>query len=255
VLDALVDADEPLSVSRIIAELPTGISRNTAESAIKRCFDSGQIERVSPGNYALAKPKPAKPPQPPTDEAALFAALEAWATDPASWDAALGPPPDDENTTIPLDIGRRFFDRLRKREERRQDREAAAARQAQADAELKARLLRACNGNYTSELVNDDLAPIKAILQIGVPVDHCEFALRSKVDRRSFPGHPALTTWRDATFLRAVADSYSRAVLIPSMLKAWSEAGKTPGKPAAPAAPAPPEAAAAPATQPGAPDA
>jgi hypothetical protein len=45
VLDALVDADEPLSVSRILAEMPPGTTRGSAESAIKREYDAGRIER------------------------------------------------------------------------------------------------------------------------------------------------------------------------------------------------------------------
>jgi hypothetical protein len=62
VLDALIDADEPLSVARILAKMPAGTSRNSAESAIKREFDAGRIKRVAPGTYVLAKPKP--PPKP-----------------------------------------------------------------------------------------------------------------------------------------------------------------------------------------------
>src|SRR2546427_9874106 len=73
VLDALADADEPLSVARIIAELPVGVTRNSAESAIKREHDAGRIMRTSPGHYTLAPPQPAKPPQPappsPAEEA------------------------------------------------------------------------------------------------------------------------------------------------------------------------------------------
>jgi hypothetical protein len=64
VLDALADADEPLSVARIIAELPPGTTRGSAESAIKREWDAGRIERVGPGLYVLAKSKPPNQPKP-----------------------------------------------------------------------------------------------------------------------------------------------------------------------------------------------
>src|SRR6267143_1506783 len=38
VLDALLDSEGPRTVSQILAELPAGTSRNTAESAIKRNY-------------------------------------------------------------------------------------------------------------------------------------------------------------------------------------------------------------------------
>src|SRR5215472_16362160 len=45
----LVDAD-PQSVADILAALPAGTTRRTAETAIKREFDAGRILRIAPGN-------------------------------------------------------------------------------------------------------------------------------------------------------------------------------------------------------------
>src|SRR5262245_43423107 len=72
VLDHLLDSEGPQTVAQIIAGLGNH-SRGTVETSIKREFDAGRIERVAPGTYALAEPKPAKPspPPPPPDEAAL----------------------------------------------------------------------------------------------------------------------------------------------------------------------------------------
>jgi hypothetical protein len=62
VIDHLVDSEGPQSVTEIIAG--TALSRNTAEQAIFRATQSGQIERVAPGTYRLAPPKPPPPPRP-----------------------------------------------------------------------------------------------------------------------------------------------------------------------------------------------
>jgi hypothetical protein len=51
VLDALLDNEKPLSVAEILSHMPVGTSRNSTESAIKREFDAGRIERVAPGTY------------------------------------------------------------------------------------------------------------------------------------------------------------------------------------------------------------
>ena len=57
VLDHLVDSEGPQTVAQIIAGLGN-YSRGTIESAIKREFDAGRIERVAPGTYRLAPPRP-----------------------------------------------------------------------------------------------------------------------------------------------------------------------------------------------------
>jgi hypothetical protein len=70
VLDHLLDSVDagPQSVADILIAMPPGTTRGTAETAIKREFDSGRILRVAPGTYVLAPPKPPEPPKPPPTE-------------------------------------------------------------------------------------------------------------------------------------------------------------------------------------------
>ena len=233
VLDALVDADEPLNVSRIFAEMPAGTTRGSAESAIKREFDAGRIERVAAGTYRIAKPKPpeakpASPPPPstPEDEAIWFEALQRWVVDRSSWDVEkLGPPPDARDNLIPPDIRMRFNDRQRKRIERQRDREAAVAKQAEADRELRNRLLGVCRGNFMAGRGLDDLAPVRAMLQV-VRLDDVLIGLKRVVDRRLDPRAAPIASWKDERFLEAVARHYALDVLIPSMVAAWTAAGR-----------------------------
>ena len=78
-LDHLVDSEGPQSVTEIIAG--TALSRNAAEQAIFRTTQSGQIERVAPGTYRLAPPKPPPPPRPePPVPAVGGRAFEDWMT-------------------------------------------------------------------------------------------------------------------------------------------------------------------------------
>ena len=44
----------------ILSAMPAGTSRNTLESALRRSYTAGEVQRTSPGHYALAKPQPAK---------------------------------------------------------------------------------------------------------------------------------------------------------------------------------------------------
>jgi len=234
VLDHLTDSEGPQTVAEIIQG--TGLIRNTAEQAIFRAVQAGQIERTAPGVYRLAAPKPPRPPSPEppppspaghTDEE-WIARIEAWQVNPASWNIEEdGPPPNDPNHRIPLDVVGRFKDRQAREAKEREKREGAAAKQEAADAELRNELLAACRGNFTPGPGLNDMSPVRAILEL-VPVDHILFALRCKIDKRAFPGNPPLTSWRDPKFLRAVADSYCSGVVIPSMVKAWGEAGKAP---------------------------
>src|SRR5258708_29990092 len=104
VLDHLTDSEGPQTVAEIIQG--TGLIRNTAEQAIFRAVQAGQIERTAPGTYKLAAPKPPRPPSPEppppspaghTDEA-WIARIEAWQVNPASWNLdEEGPPPKDPN--------------------------------------------------------------------------------------------------------------------------------------------------------------
>jgi hypothetical protein len=232
VLDALLDADEPLSVARIHAEMPVGTSKGSAESAIKREFDACRIERVAPGVYRLAPARPAEPPEPAeadpvhnehTDEQ-WFAWLDAWQSG-GKWEGP-GNPPNQSGCLVPSDIKLRFNDRLRKRAARRQEAEAAAAKRTAADAELRNRLLAACNGNFSPGAGLDDLSPIKLALEL-VPLDHVLFAIRAKIDKRCFPGNAPLTSWSEQRLLREIAESYCRDI-VPNLVAAWSKAGQAP---------------------------
>src|SRR6266699_1222674 len=79
VLDALVDADEPLSVARIIAEMPPVTTLGSAESAVKREFDQGRVIRTSPGHYTLAPARPVEQPKPtPPDPVCSDHTDEQW---------------------------------------------------------------------------------------------------------------------------------------------------------------------------------
>jgi hypothetical protein len=233
VLDHFADCDDPdQSVAQIIQG--TGLSRNTCEQAIFRAVQSEQLQRVSQGVYRLALPKPPSPPKPEppsrnghTNEE-WIARIVAWQANPASWNIEEdGPPPNDPNHRIPLDVVGRFKDRQAREAKKREKREGAAAKQEAADAELRDKLIAVTGGNYTPGPALDDVSPVRAMLEL-VPVDHILFALRCKIDKRAFPGNPPLTSWRDPKFLRAVADSYCSGVVIPSMVKAWGEAGKAP---------------------------
>jgi len=234
VLDHLVDTDEPRSVAQLLSAMPPGTTRGSAESAIKREFDAGRIERVAPGTYRLAparpfeaKPPSASPPPPPADEAVWFSALERWVVDRASWNAdELGPPPDQPNN-IPADIKVRFNDRLRKRQERRREAEAAAAKRTAADAELRDKLIAATGGNVIRGPGIEDVAPIKLALEL-VPIDRILSSIRNKTDRKMYPGNEPATSWREDRLLREIADSYFRSIIQPRLVAAWSAAGRAP---------------------------
>jgi hypothetical protein len=255
ILDHLEDTTEagPQSVADILQAMPAGITRNSLESAIKRCFDRGEIARISPGLYVLTPQKPVEPPKPAPEpepdpvagdgmtEKEWFDALERWAADHSTWDPQkLGPRPNEPGNRIPVEIRQRFSDRLRKREERRRDREAALARQDQADRELRDRLLEACHGNFVPGPSIDDVSPIRAAMEL-VPLDRIILtAIRGKVDPRlSLPSPAPLATWRNPDLLKKIAELYCRFILVPSMVDAWSKAGKAQGKPVERAEPSP----------------
>jgi hypothetical protein len=233
VLDALADADEPLSVARIIQELPSGTTRNSAETAIRREHDAGRIERVAPGTYRIApaKPpgaKPGAPPEPDKSEDEWVAAIELWVIDPESWSReALGPRPDEPGRRIPADIVAKGVDRSRKRKERRKEAEAAAAKRTAADAELRDRLIAATGGNVIRGPGIDDVAPIKLALEL-VPLDRVVSAIRSKTDKKMFPGNEPATSWREERLLREIAECYFWSIIQPRLVAAWAAAGRPP---------------------------
>jgi hypothetical protein len=231
VLDHLIDSVDagPQSVAQILAAMPAGTSRNTAESAIKREFDQGRIIRTSPGHYLLApvKPPEAKPaplPEPDKSEDEWFLALEAWINQPESWDRErLGPRPDEPGRRVPADIVARGVDRSRKRQERRKDAEAAAARREAEDFKLLDALLTACNGNYSRTAALADPRPIHVMLNSGVPIEEIIGTIKAKVDRRAFPKNQTIGSWSESWFLKAVAEQYARWVLAPRLVAKWRE--------------------------------
>jgi hypothetical protein len=127
-------------------------------------------------------------------------------------------------------IEARFADRLRKRKERAEARSEAARQRAVADAALRDRLIAATYGGYTAGPALDDVAPIRAAMEL-VPLDRVLQAIRYKTDRKCDPKNTPATSWREPRLLKAIAEHYCRFVLVPSMVDNWKAAGTTPGKP------------------------
>ena len=249
VLDHLTDSEGPQTVTEIIQG--TGLSRNTCEQAIFRAVQSEQIERVSQGVYRLAPPKPLPPSRNGHSNEEWVARIEAWQANPASWNVEEdGPPPNDPNHRIPLDVVGRLKDRQKRQREK-------AAKQAAADAALLDQLIAATGGNIMPGPGINDLAPIKSMLQ-DVPFDRVLIGLKRTVDRRIDPHAAPIASWRDDRFLRAVARSALLDGLLPKLLETWKAAGTAPQNPVdaskvAPAVQVPSEPADAPAASPGAP--
>ena len=169
-LDHFGDCDDPdQSVAQIIAG--TGLSRNTCEQAIFRAVQSEQLQRVSQGVYRLAPPKPLAPSRNGHSNDEWIALIEAWQADPTTWNIEEdGPPPNDPSHRIPLDVVGRFKDRQAREAKEREKHEAAAAKQAAGDVELRNQLIAACNGNFKPGPGIEDIAPIKAAMEL-VPLD------------------------------------------------------------------------------------
>jgi hypothetical protein len=207
ILDALADADEPLTVARILQELPH-VSRNTCEGGLRRTLAAGEIERVAPGTYRLA---PAKPPG-PSEPAPASPPNPATAPEHAAAEAA------------------RARDAERKRAQRRKDAEAAAAARAAADQELHVQLLADTCGNHSPELAaGGDVSAIRAAMQL-VDLDTILTAIQARHDPRlSWPTPEPLQTWRDPALLQKIAQLFTR-LLVPRLVGEWSKA-KAPPKP------------------------
>src|SRR5260370_16696022 len=144
----------------------------------------------------------------------------------------------------------RFSERLRKREERRKDREAAAARQAAADAQLRDKLIAAAGGNVVRGPGIDDVSPIKAAMEL-VPLDSIMTSIHHGLHRLMCPASEPATSWREPRLLKRIAQDYCQFVLVPAMVDDWGKASaKAPDQPpqqlkpppgtSAPAPPPPP---------------
>jgi hypothetical protein len=237
-IDSAESGDQ--SMNAIKAALPH-IAGNTIESAVRRLAERGRLLRVSPGLYRLGPEKPAEPAAPPQPESVRsdgmtnqdwLDALEAFFADPASWDTEkFGPSPDHVENNIPHAVKVRMNDRLRKREERRRDREAALAKQAEADRELRGRLIAGSYGNFTPGPGLDDVAPIRAMLQ-DVDIQFVMLGLKRRCDRRIDPQAPPLASWREPKFLESVARAALIGGLLPRLVEAWAAAGTAQAKPA-----------------------
>jgi hypothetical protein len=223
VLDFLEDTEGPQTVAEIIQG--TGLIRNTAEQAIFRAVQAGQIERTAPGTYKLAAPKaprlpsPESPPPSPaghTDEE-WIARIEAWQVNPASWNIEEdGPPPNDPNHRIPLDVVGRF--------KVRQAREAkAAAKQETADAALRDQLIAAAGGNVICGPGIDDVSPIRAAMEF-VPLDSILTSIRDGLHRLMCPISEPATSWREPRLLKRIAQDYCQYVIVPAMVDDWGKA-------------------------------
>src|SRR5258706_2305655 len=254
VIDHLTDSEGPQSVEQILAG--TGLNRNACEQAIFRAKKAEQIIWVAPGVYALAPPKPLPSSRNGHTNDEWIARIEAWQANPASWNIEEdGPPPNDPNHRIPLDVVGRFKDRQAREAKEREKREAAAAKQESADAALRDQLIAATGGNFTPGPGLDDLAPIKMALEL-VPLDYILSAIRHKTDRKCYPKNEPATSWGEMRFLKGIAEDYCQYLIVPSLVDAWGKAAaKAPKKPVerAEAAPAthtqePPALADAPAT-------
>src|SRR5712672_2190961 len=216
VLDHLTDSEGPQTVAEIIQG--TGLGRNTAEQAIHRAAQAGQIERVGVGLYKLAPPKPPPPrPEPPAPAIGgrtyedWMTLMEAWYANPATWDVAtLGPAPGQPGCLVPMQASMMFARRLERRE-----------KQEAEDFKLLDQLLTACHGNYHRTAALADPRPIHVILNSGVPIEDIISTIRYKVDRRNYPKNQTIGSWSEPWFLKAVSEQYARRVLAPRWVKRW----------------------------------
>ena len=219
ILDFLEDTEGPQSVEQILAG--TGLNRNACEQAIFRAKKAEQIIWVAPGVYALAPPKPLPSSRNGHSNEEWVARIEAWQVNPAFWNVEQdGPPPNDPNHRIPLDVVGRFKDR--------QAREAAAAKQEAADAALRDQLIAATGGNFTPGPGIQDISPIKVALEL-VPLDYILSAIRHKTDRKCYPKNEPATSWSESRLLRKIAEDYCQFTVVPSLVAAWTAAGTGPG--------------------------
>jgi len=243
ILEHLLDTAESgeQTVAQIIAGLGN-VSRGSVESAVLRNLRAGLIERVAPGTYRLApppKPKPPEPPPPtPVDDQLWFEALERWAIDPSSWPEELGPRPDQRPNRIPPDVAIRFNDRVRKREPRRRDAEAAAAKRVADDAQLRAKLAEACHGNIVMGAGIEDVRAVQAALEL-VSLERVLQAVRSVTDRRIFPKNEPARAWSEPRLLKKIAEDFCRFDVVPRLVENWKAAGTAPQKPAGASEPSP----------------
>src|SRR5258708_2005591 len=118
-----------------------------------------------------------------------------------------------------MPIEARFADRVRKRQERRKEAEAAVAKRAAADAELRAKLLAATGGNYTPGPGIDDLAPLKRAPGL-VPLDR----LLSGIGRASCRGRGEISGGAGSLKKKKnkTAVGHANSTIVTNIVSAWN---------------------------------
>jgi hypothetical protein len=88
-------------------------------------------------------------------------------------------------------------------------------------------LIAATGGNIVRSSALDDVSPIRAAMEL-VPIDRILSAIRSKTDKKLYPGNESATSWSEERLLKEIADSYFRSIIQPRLVAAWAAAGKMP---------------------------
>jgi hypothetical protein len=90
-----------------------------------------------------------------------------------------------------------------------------AALEITSDAELLKQLQLAANHNLVPGEGIENVRPIRAMLECGIKFDDVYYTLRAKVDPRVNPKNKRLASWSDHVFIRGVAETYGRRVMLP----------------------------------------
>jgi len=94
------------------------------------------------------------------------------------------------------------------------------------DAELLEQLLMAANHNVVSGEGIEDVGPVRVMLESGIELDDVLYTLKSQVDRRAYPKNRALTSWSEHGFVREVAATYGRRVMLPTIAEKLKARGR-----------------------------
>jgi hypothetical protein len=237
VLDCLLDSDAAeLSMNQLKLQLPH-ILPGTVEQSVRRLANAGRLERTAPGVYKLGTP--------------ATAAAEHAEPEPAPAPEPVPAPAPDQARQAAMASAER------KHAQRERDRAAVLARQAEADAALRDRLVEAAGNNVQPGLGIDDVSPVHRALALGIPLSTVLSAVSSAHGLQACPANPRAETWRSPDLIRRIARLHARA--LERQIVAHLEAAK----PAPRAASAPddaeavqlaPEPETAPAPSPGAPE-
>jgi hypothetical protein len=64
------------------------------------------------------------------------------------------------------------------------------------------------------------------MLESGITLDDVRYTLKCKIDRRAYPKNRALTSWSEHGFVREVAATYGRRVMLPRIAEKLKARGK-----------------------------